>query len=185
MRFCPTELAGVIIVEPDVHRDARGFFLETYHAEQYRTAGITGTFVQENHSLSGGKTIRGLHAQVQHPQGKLIRVIEGEIFDVAVDIRRGSPTYMRWVSVILSAANFRQLYIPPGFAHGFAVTTTRAQVVYKCTEFYDPTDEISLAWNDSAIGVEWPFRNPVLSERDRLAPSLTAVEKSLPVHESQ
>ena len=170
-----------MVVEPDVYRDARGFFLETYHAHKYQEGGISATFVQDNHSQSSYGTIRGLHAQRSRPQGKLIRTLEGEIFDVAVDIRRGSPTFTRWISVVLSADNFRQLYIPPGFAHGFAVLSPHAQIVYKCTDFYDPTDEVSVAWNDPDVGVEWPFQQPVLSDKDRAAPRLLSIEELLPV----
>ena len=181
MHFLPTDLPDVILIEPDVYQDARGFFLETYHAQKYQEGGIGVSFVQDNHSQSAQGTIRGLHAQRQHPQGKLIRTVEGEIFDVAVDVRRGSPTYAHWVSVILSAGNFRQLYIPPGFAHGFAVLSPHAQIVYKCTDFYDPADEISLAWNDPSIGIQWPFTSPMLSEKDGTAPFLQDIEEVLPL----
>ena len=184
MRFLPTGLPGVIVVEPDVYHDARGFFFETYHARTYQEGGIKATFVQDNHSQSSHGTLRGLHAQLRHPQGKLIRTLEGEIFDVAVDIRRGSTTFTHWIGVVLSAENFRQLYIPPGFAHGFAVLSERAQIAYKCTNFYDPTDEIGLAWNDPDIGVEWPLRAPVLSEKDIAAPFLRDIEESLPIFQS-
>ena len=180
MRFLPTELPDVILVEPEVYRDQRGFFLETYHARKFEAGGIPATFVQDNHSQSARGAIRGLHAQRQYPQGKLMRVFEGEIFDVAVDIRRGSPKFTQWVGIILSAENFRQLYIPPGFAHGFAVLTERAQIVYKCTDFYNATDEISLAWNDPDIGIEWPIDTPLLSEKDSIAPLLHDIEDSLP-----
>ena len=138
-------LPGVLLVEPVVHGDARGFFLETWHAEKYRAGGLDATFVQDNHSRSAAGTLRGLHAQLARPQGKLVRCVEGEIFDVAVDIRRGSPSFGRWVGERLSAANFRQLYVPPGYAHGFCVTAGPAQVEYKCTAFYDPADEIAIA----------------------------------------
>lgn len=175
MRFLPAEIPGVIVIEPDVHQDVRGFFLETYHAGKYRAGGITDVFVQDNHSRSTGGTIRGLHLQLQHPQGKLIRVIEGEIFDVAVDVRRGSPTFGKWVGVALSAENFRQCYIPKGFAHGFAVVSAVAQVEYKCTDVYDAPSEIGIAWDDPAIGIAWPVRNPVLSERDKRHPRLADV----------
>ena len=180
MRFVPAGISGVIVVEPDVHSDSRGFFVETYHAEKYRGGGIDARFVQDNHSRSAASTIRGLHLQRQHPQGKLIRVIEGEIFDVAVDVRRGSPTFGRWVGVSLSAENFKQCYIPPGFAHGFAVTSPVAQIEYKCTDFYDAADEFGIAWNDPAIGIHWPVERPLLSERDRSLPRLVAVESQLP-----
>jgi len=134
----PTDIPDVVVIEPDVHADGRGFFLETYHADRYREHGIAGPFVQDNHSRSVAGTLRGLHLQIRRPQGKLIRVIEGEIFDVAVDVRRGSPTFGRWVGETLSAGNFKQMYVPPGFAHGFAVVSPIAQVEYKCTDLYDP-----------------------------------------------
>ncbi len=175
MRFVATDIGGVIIIEPDVHVDVRGFFLETYHAEKYRAAGISETFVQDNHSRSSRSTIRGLHLQLRRPQGKLIRVIEGEIFDVAVDVRRGSPTFGQWVGVTLSAENFKQCYVPKGFAHGFAVTSGVAQVEYKCTDVYDASSEIGIAWDDPAIGIAWPVTDPVLSERDRRHPRLADV----------
>jgi dTDP-4-dehydrorhamnose 3,5-epimerase len=175
VRFVPAAIPGVIVVEPDVHVDRRGFFLETYHADKYRAGGIPDVFVQDNQSRSAGGTIRGLHLQLRHPQGKLIRVIEGEIFDVAVDVRRGSPTFGRWVGVTLSAANFRQCYVPEGFAHGFAVVSEVAQVEYKCTDVYDAASEIGIAWNDPAIGIVWPVSAPILSDRDLQHPRLADV----------
>lgn len=180
MRFVPTDLPGVIIVEPDVHRDGRGYFLETYHAEKYAAAGIHGPFLQDNHSRSAGGTVRGLHLQRQRPQGKLIRAIEGEIFDVAVDVRRGSPTFGRWVSVHLSADNFKQCFVPPGFAHGFCVLTPVAQVEYKCTDLYDAESEIGIAWDDPALAIRWPVVDPVLSDRDRRHPTLAEQFDRLP-----
>ena len=181
MRFTPATIPGVVIVEPDVHKDPRGFFLETYHAGKYQAAGIPGSFVQDNHSRSIQGTLRGLHLQLSHPQGKLVRVIEGEIFDVAVDVRRGSPTFGKWVGVTLSAENFRQCYLPPGFAHGFAVVSPIAQVEYKCTDVYDPTSELGVAWNDPAIGIDWPIADPLLSERDTRHLTLSALMDRLPV----
>lgn len=180
MRVVPSALPEVLVVEPDIVRDVRGFFLETYHAERYKAFGIDGPFVQDNHSRSIGRTIRGLHLQRRQMQGKLIRVIEGEIFDVAVDVRRGSPTFGRWVGVTLSAENFKQCYIPPGFAHGFCVTTASAQVEYKCTAFYDPASELGIAWNDPTIAVAWPVADPILSARDRNNPPLSAQTDQLP-----
>ena len=180
MRVEPSILPGVLVIEPDVHEDARGFFLETYHADRYREHGITEAFVQDNHARSIGGTLRGLHLQRRRPQGKLIRVIEGEIFDVAVDVRRGSPTFGRWVGVHLSAANFKQCFIPPGFAHGFCVVSAVAQVEYKCTDLYDPDSEIGIAWNDPAIGIAWPVAEPTLSPRDARLPTLDAVRSQLP-----
>jgi dTDP-4-dehydrorhamnose 3,5-epimerase len=181
MRVTETSLPGVLLIEPVVHRDGRGFFIETYHADRYREHGIAAPFVQDNHSRSIQGTLRGLHLQVQRPQGKLIHVIEGEIFDVAVDVRRGSSAFGRWVSVNLSADNFRQVYVPPGFAHGFCVISPIAQVEYKCTEVYDPASEIGIAWNDSAIGIAWPTREPRLSARDSTHPTLAELHDRLPV----
>lgn len=183
MRIVRTSLPGVLIIEPDVHRDERGFFLETYHAEKYRALGITAPFVQDNHSRSVGGTVRGLHFQVRRPQAKLIRVVEGEIYDVAVDVRRGSPTFGRWVGVPLSADTFRQCYVPIGFAHGFGVVSRVAEVEYKCTELYDPADEIGIAWDDPTLAIRWPVASAVLSERDRAHPPLEAVRHRLPTYE--
>jgi dTDP-4-dehydrorhamnose 3,5-epimerase len=182
VRVVPTAIPGVVIIEPEVHQDGRGFFLETYHAERYREYGIAGPFVQDNHSRSVGATLRGLHLQLRHPQGKLIRVIEGEIFDVAVDVRRNSPTFGRWVGVSVSAENFRQLYVPPGFAHGFAVVSPTAQVEYKCTDIYDPASEVGIAWNDPALGIAWPVSDPTLSLRDAGHPSLATLADKLPIY---
>lgn len=172
MRAVPTELPGVLIVEPDVHRDHRGFFLETYHAGKYGELGMPGPFVQDNHSRSVANTIRGLHLQVGRPQAKLVRVVAGTVWDVAVDVRRGSPTFARWVGVELSADDFKQFYIPEGFAHGFAVLSPTADVEYKCTEVYDPAAEIGIAWDDPELAIRWPVEHPILSPRDRNHPSL-------------
>ena len=168
MRFADTEVAGALVIDPDVHRDPRGFFLETFHVEKYGAAGIPALFVQDNHSQSSGGTLRGLHMQILKPQGKLVRVIEGEIWDVAVDVRPESPTFMRWTAATLSADNFQQLYIPPGCAHGFYVVSPTAQVQYKCTQLYDPADEIGIAWNDPEAAIPWPVTGePLLSARDQ------------------
>jgi dTDP-4-dehydrorhamnose 3,5-epimerase len=179
VKFNPTELPGVVLIEPDVHRDERGFFLETYQQSRYSGGGVDASFVQDNHSRSGRGTLRGLHAQLKRPQGKLVRVIEGEVFDVAVDIRRGSPHFGRYFGALLSADNFLQLYVPAGFAHGFCVTSEIAQFEYKCTDFYDPEDEFAVSWNDPEIGIPWPLANPLLSAKDAAAPRLSEVE-SLP-----
>ncbi len=175
MKLVPTELGGLIIIEPEVFRDARGFFLETYHQRKYAEAGLPAAFVQDNHSRSAHGTLRGLHAQRRKPQGKLVRVIEGEIFDVAVDARRSSPTFGRWAGVTLSAENFRQLYVPPGFLHGFCVTSETAQVEYKCTELYDPADEAGVIWNDPVLAITWPVKDPALSKKDQGHPTFAEV----------
>ena len=180
MRAVRAEIPDVLLIEPDVHRDARGFFLETYHAEKYRRLGIHDAFVQDNHSRSSRGTLRGLHMQRTRLQGKLVRVIEGAIHDVAVDVRRGSPTFGRSVSVTLSADNYLQVWIPPGFAHGFCVLGDVAQVEYKCTAPYDCADEIGIAWNDRVLNIAWPIADPILSERDSRNPSLDAVMELLP-----
>jgi len=180
VRVSPTALPGVLLVEPRVFRDPRGFFLETYHRDKYAEHGIPAGFVQDNHSHSERSTLRGLHAQVTRPQGKLVRAVRGEMFDVAVDIRVGSPSFGRWAGALLSGSNFHQLYIPPGFAHGFCVLSDEVDVEYKCTDFYEPGDEISVAWNDPELGIEWPIREPILSEKDRLAPRLSQLRDRLP-----
>jgi dTDP-4-dehydrorhamnose 3,5-epimerase len=184
MKVLTTELPGVVLIEPTVYRDQRGFFLETYHAGKYRAAGVEGIFIQDNHSHSVRDTVRGLHAQCRRPQGKLVRVLGGEIFDVAVDIRRSSPSFRRWVGVRLSAESFRQMYIPPGFAHGFCVLSETADVEYKCTELYDPADEVGILWNDPELGITWPVREPILSQKDRVAPRLAELADRLPVFPS-
>jgi dTDP-4-dehydrorhamnose 3,5-epimerase len=180
VRCIPSTIPGVLLIEPDVHRDGRGFFIETYHAEKYRASGIASVFVQDNHTRSAARTLRGLHMQRRKPQAKLIRVIAGEIFDVAVDLRHGSPTFGRSVGVMLSADNFRQCYIPAGFAHGFCVVGGAAEVEYKCSDIYDPADEFGIAWNDPALAIEWPISDPVLSERDRGNPTLAEIADKLP-----
>ena len=180
MNILPTRLPGVLIIEPDVYRDERGWFLETYHCDKYEEAGLSFSFVQDNCSSSVRGTLRGLHAQISRPQGKLVRVTKGEIFDVAVDIRRGSPTFAVWESVILSAENFKQLYIPPGFAHGFFVLSDIAEVEYKCTDVYTPGDEITIAWNDGQIGIQWPNHSQILSPKDTAGQSLQVLWDRLP-----
>jgi len=180
VRFAPTRLPGVMLIEPDVHKDDRGFFLESYQEARYRENGIPGPFVQDNHSHSLRGTLRGLHAQLRRPQGKLVRALSGEMFDVAVDIRRGSPHFGRWVGVMLSGDNFKQLFIPPGFAHGFCVLSDRVDVEYKCSDYYDPGGEITVAWNDPAIGVEWPVSHPILSPKDAAGLPLSRLADRLP-----
>jgi dTDP-4-dehydrorhamnose 3,5-epimerase len=180
VRFIAADLPGVVVIEPDVHRDERGFFLESYHADKYREGGVDVVFVQDNHSRSTQGILRGLHMQLRNPQGKLVRVIEGEVFDVAVDVRVGSPTFAKWVGVTLSSENHRQVYVPEGFAHGFVVTSEAAEFEYKCTNFYDPGSDISIAWDDPQIGIEWPIDAPVLSAKDKAAPKLSEVMDQLP-----
>ena len=182
MKCEPTALSEVLVLTPDVHRDPRGFFLETYHAQKYRAAGVGAVFVQDNLSRSIRGTLRGLHAQRRRPQGKLIRAVEGAIFDVAVDIRRGSPTFGRWVGVEPSGGNFRQCYVPAGFAHGFCVLSDVAVVEYKCTEFYDPADELGLIWNDPDLAIQWPITDPTLSSKDGAAPPLRDLLELLPTY---
>jgi dTDP-4-dehydrorhamnose 3,5-epimerase len=177
-----TGLEGVVRVEPRVFRDSRGFFLETWHREKFRAGGIDVDFVQDNHSRSVGGTLRGLHAQLANPQGKLVRAVEGAIWDVAVDIRRGSPTFGRWYGAELSAGNFHQVYIPPGYAHGFCVLSDMAQVEYKCTAFYDPASEIAIRWDDPELAIHWPLREPLLSAKDAAAPGLAELMERLPVY---
>ena len=179
VRFVETPIPGVVVVEPHVYRDARGFFLETFQVEAYRAGGIDATFVQDNHSRSGRDTLRGLHAQHPRAQGKLVRALQGEIWDVAVDVRRGSPSYGRHVGVVLSAENFRQLYVPPGLLHGFVVTSDIAEVEYKCTALYQPEDEFSVIWNDPQLAIPWPVDVPVLSVKDAAAPQLAQVQNRL------
>ncbi|HKT80372.1 MAG TPA: dTDP-4-dehydrorhamnose 3,5-epimerase [Vicinamibacterales bacterium] len=185
MRVVPTALPEVLLIESDVHRDVRGFFVETYHLEKFRSLGIADTFVQDNHSQSIANTVRGLHLQVgdRKAQSKLVRVIDGEIVDVCVDVRRGSPSFGRSVIVVLSAENFRQCYIPAGFAHGFAVVSRTAQVEYKCSAPYDPSAEVGIAWDDPQLAIEWPLSAPIVSERDRQNPLLADVMSRLPVFE--
>jgi dTDP-4-dehydrorhamnose 3,5-epimerase len=163
-----TDVAGVLVSEPVVHRDARGVFLETWHAERYAAAGIDAGFVQDNHSRSARGTLRGLHYQVERLQGKLVRTVAGEVYDVAVDLRRGSPTFGRWTGVTLSDRDHRQLWIPPGCAHGFYVTSESADVVYKCTAPYAPEHERVIRWDDPELAIAWPLagKAPLLSPRD-------------------
>ena len=178
MKVRATALPEVLLVEPQVFRDERGFFLESYRAERYRECGIDAVFVQDNHSRSSLGTIRGLHAQTG--MAKLVRVVRGSVVDVAVDIRVGSPRFGVHVAVNLSEDNFQQLFVPAGFAHGFAVTSEIAEIEYKCSVVYAPRDEIAIAWNDPKIGINWPTETPNLSERDRAAPRLAEVKARCP-----
>ncbi|MGB8222683.1 MAG: dTDP-4-dehydrorhamnose 3,5-epimerase [Polyangiales bacterium] len=167
MKVEAASIPGLLIVEPSVHGDERGFFMETYSRDRYATAGIRADFVQDNLSLSAKGILRGLHLQHPRDQGKLCFVLEGEVFDVAVDVRVGSPTFGRWEGVRLSSENKRQLYVPPGFAHGFCVMSERALFSYKCTDFYSAANEIGVAWDDPEIGIDWPLREPRLSTKDQ------------------
>jgi dTDP-4-dehydrorhamnose 3,5-epimerase len=174
MNVIQTEIPGVLIIEPKVFGDARGFFLETFQAERYRAAGIQESFVQDNHSHSARGVLRGLHFQRKYPQGKLVYVSRGEVFDVAVDLRRDSPAFGRWTGVFLSDENHRQFYVPPGCAHGFCVLSEFADFHYKCTDYYHPEDEGALLWNDPEIGIQWPLDTPTLSAKDAVAPGFRA-----------
>jgi len=179
MKFIDTTLRGVVIIEPDIFGDERGFFMETWHRSRFRGAGVDVDFVQDNHSRSVKNTLRGLHYQLKQPQGKLIRVIAGEIFDVAVDIRRSSPGFGQWAGEILSADNRKMLWVPPGFAHGFLVISESAEVCYKCTDYYAPEFERSMLWNDTDLDITWPLQNgstPLLSDKDRKGRRLTEAE---------
>ena len=184
MRVIPADIPEVLLIEPDVFTDTRGFFLETFHAERYAAHGMPGPFVQDNHSRSVQGTVRGLHLQLTHPQAKLIRVIVGEIFDVAVDVRVGSPTFGNWVGVRLSAESFRQYYIPPGFAHGFSVLSPIAEIEYKCTDIYDPAGQLGLLWNDPALAIPWGVETPALSDRDRANPTIREALDRLPRYDA-
>jgi dTDP-4-dehydrorhamnose 3,5-epimerase len=174
MKVTETEIPGVLIVEPRVFTDSRGFFLETYHRERYREAGISAEPIQQNHSSSRRGTLRGLHYQLRKPQGKLLWAIRGEIFDVAVDIRPGSPTFGRHVSVNLSEENRKQIYVPPGLAHGFVALSDVADVLYQCSDLYDPSDEAGILWSDPALAIPWPIRDPLLSAKDAGLPPLAS-----------
>lgn len=179
MQFEATEIPGVVLVTPRVHRDERGFFLETYHESRYRENGIAGPFVQDNHSRSRSGILRGLHGQSPNPQGKLVRCVVGAVWDVAVDVRLGSPSFGRHFGAELSADNFRQLYVPPGLLHGFVVLSEEAEVEYKCTHVYDPAGDFGVRWDDPELAVPWPVRSPMLSAKDRDAPLLRDVRDRL------
>ena len=177
MKVLETSLPGVLIIEPAVYADARGFFVETFQVDRYRReAGITLPFVQDNLSRSQRGVLRGLHAQRRHPQGKLVRVARGEIFDVAVDIDPNSEHFGRWTGARLSETSQRQIWIPPGYAHGFVVLSDIADVEYKCTDSYFPGDEIGVVWNDPAIGIDWPISDPFLSPKDAALPGLAQLK---------
>jgi dTDP-4-dehydrorhamnose 3,5-epimerase len=179
LRSVKTRLPGVLIIEPNVFEDNRGFLLETYHHRKYAEAGIGIPFVQDNHSHSRKGTLRGLHYQLRHPQDKLVYVVTGEIFDVAVDIRHGSSTFGHWAGVTLSQENKRQIFLPKGFAHGFCVLSETADVIYKCSDFYTPGDDLGIYWADPDIGIEWPVKDPVLSEKDTRNPRLKEIPEDM------
>jgi dTDP-4-dehydrorhamnose 3,5-epimerase len=177
MNVIPTEIPGVLVIEPKVFSDTRGFFKETYQRTRYAEAGIAVEFVQDNISRSCRGTLRGLHFQKEHPQAKLVQALSGRIFDVAVDVRRNSPHFGKWVGTELSDENHRQLYVPAGFAHGFCVLSETADLFYKCTDFYYPQDERALLWNDPSVGIRWPLEvEPVLSDKDRRGTALSALD---------
>ncbi len=183
MRVTPTRLQEVLVVEPEVHRDARGWFLESFSSGRYAQLGLPERFVQDNVSYSRRRVLRGLHLQYPHGQGKLVCVLEGAVFDVAVDVRVGSPHFGCWVGELLSADNARQLWIPPGFAHGFCVVGESAVFVYKCTEVYHRDHELGVRWDDPDLAIAWPERNPVLSPKDGALPRLVDIPReALPVY---
>ncbi len=179
MKITPTTIPDVLVIEPQIHEDERGFFMETYRASWFEDAGLPSHFVQDNHSRSGQGTLRGLHYQIRQPQGKLVRAVAGEIFDVAVDVRRSSPTCGKWVGVRLSAQNHLQAWVPVGFAHGFYVLSDWAEVVYKTTDYYAPEWERCLLWNDTDLGIDWPLLpglQPLVSKKDGEGSPLSAAE---------
>jgi dTDP-4-dehydrorhamnose 3,5-epimerase len=178
MRVLTTNLPGVLVIEPAVHGDARGYFFESWRRDHYAEAGIGPDFVQDNISRSARGILRGLHLQEPFAQGKLVSVLEGEVFDVAVDVRVGSPTFGKWHGQTLSAENKRQFFVPAGFAHGFCVTSESALFAYKCTEYYHPETELSIAWNDPQLAIEWPIAQPTLSARDARGPRLSEIPES-------
>lgn len=181
MNVIETPLPGVLLIEPKVFGDQRGFFMETFQAERYQQAGIELGFVQDNLSRSTKGVLRGLHYQLNYPQGKLVSVIRGEVFDVVVDIRQGSPTFGQSYGALLNGDNHHQLYVPPGFAHGFCVLSETVDFQYKCTDYYHPEDEIGVIWNDPAIGIDWPVDDPMLSDKDKvLLPLADIASNKLP-----
>lgn len=175
MKIIETDLPGVVVIEPQVFGDARGFFYESYHEAKYHAAGIDAHFVQANVSRSSRGVLRGLHYQWPKPQGKLVSVLEGEVYDVAVDIRRGSPTFGRWAAAVLSAENHRHFWIPEGFAHGFCVLSDTAIFNYQCTALYDPKADAAVCWNDATLAIDWPLSGPSLSDKDSMAPLLADI----------
>jgi dTDP-4-dehydrorhamnose 3,5-epimerase len=187
MNQISTRLPDVILLEPTVHQDPRGYFFEAYRADKLKALGISCPFVQDNQSFSHRGVLRGLHYQIGRPQDKLVRVLQGEIFDVAVDIRRGSPTFGKWAGDVLSSSNHRQLFVPGGFAHGFLVLSETAEILYKCSDFYAKDEERGILWNDPKVGIEWPLNgiSPQLHPRDAAFPALDrALEKDLPAYKA-
>jgi dTDP-4-dehydrorhamnose 3,5-epimerase len=179
VEFIPTRIPEVVLIKPRVFGDARGFFFETWHERKFAAAGIAGHFVQDNHSHSTRYSLRGLHFQIRQPQGKLVRVTRGEVFDVAVDLRRSSPHFGQWVGVLLSEANHHMLWVPPGFAHGYLALSEEIDFLYKCTDFYAPEHERAIRWDDAQLGVQWPLPAnvaPLVSDKDALAPSFRDAE---------
>lgn len=180
MKISKTSLDGVLLVEPRIFQDERGFFIETFSTRAFAGSGIPEDFVQDNHSRSTRGVLRGLHYQLAHPQGKLVHVARGRIFDVAVDIRVGSPQFGQWYGVELNDENLASLWVPPGFAHGFCVLSDVADVIYKCTELYEGADDRGIAWNDPRIGVDWPIAKPIVSEKDQNHDGLWETRADLP-----
>jgi dTDP-4-dehydrorhamnose 3,5-epimerase len=181
MKIIQTSIPEVIVFIPPVFTDSRGYFLETYQQQKYAEAGIPKPFVQDNQSYSTKNVLRGLHFQLRHPQGKLVRVTQGSVFDVAIDVRKNSPTFGKWHGEIISAENKKQMYVPENFAHGFCVLSDSAEFLYKCTDFYTPGDEVGLIWNDPQLGIEWPIDQPILSDKDAVLPSWADVLDLLPM----
>lgn len=176
MKVIPTKLNDCVVIEPKVFADERGFFLETYQQDRYKDIiGNNLRFVQDNHSRSSKSVLRGLHFQTRHPQGKLVRVVSGEVYDVVVDIRKASTTYGEWEGVLLSSVNKKQIWVPPGFAHGFMVTSDFADLEYKCTDYYDPSNEGCIIWNDPNLLIDWPSLDPIISDKDARGSSFSAI----------
>jgi dTDP-4-dehydrorhamnose 3,5-epimerase len=185
MQVDATALPGVLLIKPKIFRDPRGFFVETYHEERYRSHGMSAHFVQDNFSQSVQGTLRGLHAQLKRPQAKLVRCVLGSIWDVAVDIRVGSPTFGRWAGTVLDAENGHQVFIPEGFVHGFVVQTEVVQIEYKCSDVYVPDDQLTVRWDDPRLGIDWPLKGePILSDKDRSAPLLDELMPILPRYQA-
>ncbi len=183
IKYTETDLPGVLLIDPRVFEDSRGFFMETFHQKKYADAGIDHSFIQDNYSHSTRGTLRGLHYQLNHPQGKLVYVITGEIYDVAVDIRRGSPGFGKWTGQYLSDKNRRQIFVPEGFAHGFCVLSETADVLYKTTDLYNPDDEYGVLWSDPSIGIDWPIEVPEVSDKDKQFSGLKEIpEINLPIY---